>query len=556
MRFLGELDQRLFIRVATARLPGADPALTRLSRSADHGRLWLGTAAGLATLGGHTGRRAALRGAGSLVLASLTVNTVVKWSARRPRPLLDPVPRIRHLTRQPRTTSFPSGHSASAAAFATGVALESARYGALVAPVAAAVAFSRVYVGVHYPGDVLAGTVIGVGAAVLTCRWWPPRQAHPERERPPAAAPALPGGDGLVVFVNTGAGAGPPAAPLPPTDLLTQLLPGAELVECGPDDDFGPLLDRAVHRALARGGALGVHGGDGTVNAAARAAARHGLPLAVFPGGTLNHFALDVGVPHVEDTVAAVVRGEAVAVDLGIAVPEDADKDKDTDKDTEKDTEKHTDKDADREPGAVPVEFLNTFAIGLYPELVRLRERLERRLGKWPAATVALIRVLRTATPAELRIDGRPRRLWLLFAGNGRYVPDGFAPSFRPRLDDGLLDLRLIDGDHRLARTRVALAALAGALGHSPAYVAERVREVRIEGLKGTDTCAYDGEVVPAPGALRLGKRNRALVVYRPAVPRGEIVQPARLAALLARWCGGRRGRRLPVDGGPSAPEH
>lgn len=73
----------------------------------------------------------------------------------RPRPLLDGVPRVRLLERQPHTTSFPSGHSASAAAFATGVALESTRYGAVVAPVAAGVAFSRVYVGVHFPGDVL-----------------------------------------------------------------------------------------------------------------------------------------------------------------------------------------------------------------------------------------------------------------------------------------------------------------------------------------------------------------------------------------------------------------
>ncbi|MGW5478728.1 phosphatase PAP2 family protein [Streptomyces sp. NPDC004008] len=531
MRFLGELDQRLFIRVAAARVPGADPALTRLSRSADHGRLWLGAAAGLVTLGGHTARRAALRGAGSLVLASLTVNTVVKWSARRPRPLLDPVPQIRHLMRQPRTTSFPSGHSASAAAFATGVALESTRYGALIAPVAAAVAFSRVYVGVHYPGDVLAGTVIGVGAAVLTCRWWLPRQVNPERERPLATAPALPGGEGLVVFVNTGAGT--PAAPLPATTLLAELLPGAELVACGPDDDFDALLDRAVRRALARGGALGVHGGDGTVNAVARSAARHGLPLAVFPGGTFNHFALDVGVPHVADTVAAVERGEAVAVDLGTAAPQE------TSADTDRDT--------------APTEFLNTFAIGLYPELVRLRERLEHRIGTWPAATVALVRVLRTAAPTELRIDGRRRRLWLLFAGNGCYVPDGFAPAFRPRLDDGLLDLRLIDGDRRLARTRVVLAALLGALGHCPVYVAERVPEVRIEDLRGTDTCACDGEVVPAPRALRLSKRNQALVVYRPAVPRSEIVQQAWLAAVVARFRGRGRGRRLPADGGPSA---
>ncbi|MEU9209885.1 phosphatase PAP2 family protein [Streptomyces sp. NPDC048415] len=525
MGALGELDRRVFTRVAGARVPGADPALRRLSHSADRGRLWLGAAAGLTVIGGGTAGRAALRGMGSLALASLTVNTVVKWSARRPRPLLDLVPRIRHLGRQPQTTSFPSGHSASAAAFATGVALESTRYGALVAPVAAAVAFSRVYVGVHYPGDVLAGVAIGAGAAALTCRWWPPRAAVPERERPAAHAPALPRGEGLVVFVNSRAGTGAPAAPLPPAERLRDLLPGAELMECGPDDDFAALLAEAVERAAATGGALGVCGGDGSVNAAARAAAERGLALAVFPGGTLNHFAQDVGVPDFEDTAVAVARGEAVAVDIGVA----------------------------RSGGGRDVRFLNTLSIGLYPELVGQRERLEERWGKWPGAAVALVRVLRTATPIELSVNGRPRRLWLLFAGNGRYVPEGFAPAFRPRLDDALLDLRLVDGDHTLARTRVIASAFVGGLRRSRVYSAEQVPWVQLEGLTGADTLAYDGEVVPTPDRLRLEKEDRALIVYRPAVTQSEPAQQGRLAAGTARYRGRMRGRRLPADGGPSA---
>ncbi|MFD5626716.1 bifunctional phosphatase PAP2/diacylglycerol kinase family protein [Streptomyces sp. NPDC127072] len=498
MGVLGELDLRLFRRVAASRFPAADPALRRISRAADHGRLWFGAAAGLASTGSREARRAALRGTGSLVLASLTVNTVVKWTARRPRPRLDHVPAIRHLGRQPHTTSFPSGHSASAAAFATGVALESTRYGALVAPFAASVAFSRVYVGVHYPADVLAGLAIGAGAAALTCRWWPPRPARPEPERPGAQAPALPGGRGLVVFVNGRAGTGPPTTGTPPAERLRALLPEAELVERGPGDDFADLLAEAVGRAEEAGGALGVCGGDGSVNAAARAAAERGLALAVFPGGTLNHFAQDVGVPRFEDTARAVTRGEAVTVDIGVA----------------------------RSATGQEVRFLNTLSIGLYPELVRLREHLEGRWGKWPAAAIALTRVLRTASPIELRVDGRPRRLWLLFVGNGRYVPDGFAPVLRPRLDDGLLDLRLIEGEHRFARTRVVVSALAGALDRSRVYSAERVTDVGIEGLTGTDTLAYDGEVGPTPGELRLGKERGGLVVYRPAVRRDEPAPP------------------------------
>lgn len=84
---------------------------------------------------------------------------------RRSRPGLDAVPLGRRLKRQPVTTSFPSGHSASAAAFAAGIALESPVWGAVVAPVAISVAMSRVYTGVHFPSDVLAGAALGVGAA-------------------------------------------------------------------------------------------------------------------------------------------------------------------------------------------------------------------------------------------------------------------------------------------------------------------------------------------------------------------------------------------------------
>lgn len=59
------------------------------------------------------------------------------------------------------------------------------------------------------------------------------------------------------------------------------------------------------------------------------------------------------------------------------------------------------------------------------------------RLGQWPAMVLATARVLRHATPVQLRVAGRDRLLWTLFAGNGHYHPAGFAPTWRERLDDG-----------------------------------------------------------------------------------------------------------------------
>ncbi|WP_406510896.1 bifunctional phosphatase PAP2/diacylglycerol kinase family protein [Streptomyces sp. NBC_00212] len=502
MSRMGAVDRRWFERVATAKLAGAEQVLPRLSHAADHGRLWFAAAAALTVAGGPTARRAARRGIGALALASLTTNTVAKYATRRRRPVIDAVPLVRRLAKLPSSTSFPSGHSASAAAFATGVALESTRYGALLAPLAAAVAFSRVYVGVHYPGDVLAGCALGMAAAAVTCYWWPPRPQplHPLHTR--AAAPALQRGQGLVVVVNGGSGKGVPGR-LPAPEHLRLLLPEAEIVERGPGDDLGELLDEAVARAGELAGVLGVCGGDGTVNAACERAARAGLALAVFPGGTLNHFALDAGVAAFEDTVYAVEHGEAIRVDLA-RVRDDA--------------------------GQDVAAFLNTFSIGLYPDLVRMREGMEDRIGKWPAAAIALVRVLRTATPVRLRIDGRPRSLWLLFAGNGHYQPEGLAPSHRPRLDEGLIDLRTVDAEARLARTRLAVCALVGALRRSHVYRAERVRSVRLTGLDEVNTLAYDGETAAAPDALLLDKADRVLVVYSPADPQDEIAQRARTA--------------------------
>ncbi|MGW0416024.1 phosphatase PAP2 family protein, partial [Streptomyces collinus] len=165
LRALLAADTRLFEAAAARHWPGAERVLPRLSRSANHGVLWFATAAAIAASRTPRARRAATRGIASLSLASLTINTLGKRSVRRARPVLDTVPAVRQLKRQPITTSFPSGHAASAAAFAAGVALESPRWGAVVAPVAFSVAASRVYTGVHFPSDVLAGAALGAGAA-------------------------------------------------------------------------------------------------------------------------------------------------------------------------------------------------------------------------------------------------------------------------------------------------------------------------------------------------------------------------------------------------------
>lgn len=477
---LKRLDDALYARWHRTQTPGLDRVLPPLSRAADHGALWLGIAAVLWASGRPDCRRAAMRGLGGLALASAVTNGPAKWVTARPRPAPDLVSLGRRLLDSPRTSSFPSGHSASAAAFATGVALEQPLVAVPVGLAAAGVAVSRVHTGVHYPGDVVAGVAVGVLATYGLTRVWPPRKPTDPVERAPAAeVPASEDGAGVVVVINASAGGGKGEL----AAAVAEALPGARVREFGPDDDVPTVLKEAAAGARV----LGVAGGDGTINAAAAVALDAELPLLVIPGGTLNHFARDLGLASVQDAVDALRSGEACWVDL-----------------------------AGAEVDGTGQVFLNTASLGGYSEMVRAREHLEERLGKWPAMVVALMRVLRTSDPIEVRIDGSDRRLWLLFVGNCAYSPPGSAPSWRDRLDDGLLDLRAVDATRPFSRTRLIAAVLSGRLHRCPAFEAWTADQVEVQARSGTLRLARDGEVGEPARTFRLGKAGR-LRVYRRA---------------------------------------
>ncbi|HET7667957.1 MAG TPA: phosphatase PAP2 family protein [Mycobacterium sp.] len=476
---LDTLDSEVFEAIAESPSPLLDATMPRLSRAADHSKLWLALAAAIVAVGNPSAKRGATRGVLSLAITSLVTNQVAKRAWSRPRPNRQLVPLARQGRRSPTSNSLPSGHSASAAAFAVGVGLESAPLGLFLALLAGLVGLSRIATGAHYPGDVFAGFGIGAGIAVLGARVVPPIVVT----KIPAADPLRvdtrerPDGAGVVLVVNPTSGSGTGARVI---DEVREALPRTEIVELGDDEDIEEVLRKAASRAEV----LAVGGGDGTAACAAGVAMEAGVPLAVFPGGTFNHFAKDVGCDSVAKTVEAIQRGSVACVDLVCL------------------NDGHM--------------VINTASIGAYPTFVRTREKLEHKIGKPLAGLYAMLHTLRRDEPVTIAYDNKTLQTSLFFVGNSTYLPSGFAPSRRTRMDDGLLDVRILETGRRFSKVRILTALALGRLERSPLYHELRVPEFSFTAVDGPTVLAHDGEVGTEVTEATFSVRYRALPVFRP----------------------------------------
>jgi len=276
-----------------------------LSKCAEHSVLWLVLAAGAALFGGRRGRCAAERGVLAIGGASAMANGL-KFLAGRRRP----VPRW-HIYRMPRTPSFPSGHSASAFAFAVAASRELPEAAPIVLALAASVAYSRVYLGVHYPTDVLAGGAIGTVAGIAarpvaerlgiggcdTQRTSPVRHALPEAV--------------LVVSPNAGRSRGLDCAR---REIDRQGIEISAELSIDSIDRLPELLRTAAGEPRL----VIAAGGDGTVGSVASRLAGTDSVLGVLPLGTGNDFARALGIPlRPRPAAELLATGEVQDVDLG-----------------------------------------------------------------------------------------------------------------------------------------------------------------------------------------------------------------------------------------------
>ncbi|WGM20581.1 phosphatase PAP2 family protein [Paenarthrobacter sp. OM7] len=493
--FVGKAPRRVagfdhFLVRAVSRQPQGDHDVffRRLSSAATKGKLWFGIAGIMSAFPG-TPRRAALHGVLALGVASGVTNVIFKRLLPRRRPLPEHLPLFRFVNPQPTSSSMPSGHSASAVAFAVGAGMVSPALGAVLAPLAAGVAYSRVHTGAHWPSDVVFGSALGAGAALLTRRWWPAKPAEPTPRRTPAEAPAIADGEGLSIAVNVLGGSYSPET----GELLRVIFPKAYIREIAEGDDVAAEIDAAATRPGTV--ALGVWGGDGTVGTAAAAAVEYSLPLLVLPGGTLNHFARDLGTSSIDDAIEAVTKGQAAAVDLGHVVVQ---------------------RGLPEAPETTELAMLNTASVGVYPNLVRRRERLQPAMGKPLASVVASLRTFGVNSPTTLTVDGVKHKLWILYMGRGRFYPSDHAPLRRPVLDDGVFDLRMITADEPFARARLLWAVVTGTVAASKVTHLTEATTITVEAIGQPLVLAVDGEPKPGVRSATFTVKPRELRVYSP----------------------------------------
>ena len=253
----------------------------------------------------------------------------------------------------------------------------------------------------------------------------------------------------------------------------------------------GPELLKLARRAVKNDyQTIVAGGGDGTVSAVAGVLAGTRKTLGVLPLGTLNHFAKDLQLPlDIDGAMETIMAGRTVQVDV------------------------------------VEVNgrtFINNSSLGLYPRIVKEREKQQQLgWGKWPAFVWAAITVLRRYPLLNVRLslDGKQlaRRTPFVFIGNNEYEMEGFNIGRRACLDKGELSLYITHRTGRLGLLRLAVRALLGGLRNERDFTALRTREIWIETRHPRLHVAFDGETTIMVPPLHYRVRPGALRVIVPA---------------------------------------
>ncbi len=272
---------------------------------------------------------------------------------------------------------------------------------------------------------------------------------------------------------------------------------GAAFASQGVDADVRMLapdgIVDAFREAAAAPGldAVVAGGGDGTLSCAAGQLAGTGRAFGILPLGTLNHLARDAGIPAgLKDAVAVIAAGNIRDIDVA-------------------EVNKRV--------------FVNNSSVGLYSDMVRLREADQARTGRGKrfAMLIASLASLRHFRRHRLWISApgleAPVRTPMLFVGNNRYQVSLFALGQRERLDQGQLCLYAVRATGRAHLFWAGVRGIFGRLDQQRDFITAFVNEAEISSDRPVLTLSADGETVRMETPLRYRIRPKALKLIVPA---------------------------------------
>ncbi len=292
----------------------------------------------------------------------------------------------------------------------------------------------------------------------------------------------------IEVIVNASSGTGENAALQKRLDALFArdgVVANVELAQSG-----HRISELAKRAALGDADIVVAGGGDGTINSVTSQLLKTKKTLGVLPLGTMNHFAKDLHIPlELEAAVDTIINGHVAKVDLG-------------------QVNDHI--------------FVNNSSLGLYPSIIREREKQQRLgWGKWPAYVWAAIAVLRRYPFLNVRLaaDGKEftSRTPFVFIGNNEYEMETLNVGARGCLDAGELSLYVTNRTGRLGLVRLAWRALFGGLRQDRDFLAMCTKEIWIETRHKRIRVALDGEVTVMEPPLHYRVLPGRLRVMAPA---------------------------------------
>lgn len=227
-------------------------------------------------------------------------------------------------------------------------------------------------------------------------------------------------------------------------------------------------------------------GGDGTISSVAAEVAKAHKTLGILPLGTLNNFSKDLQIPqNLAGAVRVIAEGNTAVIDLA---------------------------------EVNGFTFINNSSIGLYPSLVRRREKQQRLgRGKWNAAFWAALRIFRLSPFLKVRIevDGKSflRKTPFVFVGNNEYEMELYNIGRRTQLGAGKLSVYFLHRSGRLGVIMLLFHTLFGSLRQWKDFEEVNTDEITIESRKKILPVALDGEVRILQTPLYYKIRPKALKV-------------------------------------------